>query len=96
MTKDVFAKSLDYLSYDTLKSESTLILRHNDYYHYVVESSNGFVIWVDTPHYCRNVATFKSFEEARNYILGTPKHHRRFRDLFHHRIGLSEVTRQLI
>ena len=41
MTKDAFAESLDYLSYDTLKSESTLTLLRNDYYHYNNRNDNS-------------------------------------------------------
>lgn len=42
MTKDVFAKFLNYLSYDTLKSESTLILRDNDNYHTAILDVRNF------------------------------------------------------
>ncbi len=85
--KDVFAKSLNYMSYDTLKFDSTLILRRNDHYYYIVKTENDFIVWIDTPLYCRNIAALKSFEEARDYISGVQKHHQMLRNLFHHMIA---------
>ncbi|KUO73312.1 MAG: hypothetical protein APF81_11920 [Desulfosporosinus sp. BRH_c37] len=93
MMKEVFAKSLDYLSYETLKTDSILILQRNDIYYYIVKSRNDFIVWGDFPVYCRIVKIFKSYKEARDYILGTPKHQNKFFDLFCHLIGLNQVMR---
>lgn len=82
MMKDVFAKSLDYLDYDSLKTDSTLILRRNYVYYYIVKSSHDYIVWVDLPVYCRIAKILKSFDEARGYILGIRKHHNGFMDRF--------------